>query len=224
MVDVSAQVEAVSRSVTTDELDGEKTYVQVLGQEYPSPIEDVWDAVTSPERIPRWFLPIAGDLRLGGRYQLEGNAGGEVLSCAPPADGTASYRVTWEYGGGISWVVVRLAAAGTDATRLELEHTTRAGDIPPGFWEQFGPGATGVGWDGGLLGLALHLAGDSSVRPADAEAWALSDEGRAFHRAAATAWGDAHAASGTDPEVAARAADNTYAFYTGQTPAEVADA
>ena len=45
----------------------------------------MWDAVTSAERIPRWFLPISGDLRLGGRYQLEGNAGGEVLECAPPA-------------------------------------------------------------------------------------------------------------------------------------------
>ena len=31
-------------------------------------IDDVWDACTNPERIPRWFLPVSGDLRLGGRY------------------------------------------------------------------------------------------------------------------------------------------------------------
>lgn len=224
MVDVNAQVDAVTRSVDTVELDGEESYVQTLAQEYPSPIDDVWDAVTNPERIPRWFLPVSGDLRLGGRYQLEGNAGGEVLECAPPAGGAAQYRITWEYGGGASWVVVRLASVGADATRLELEHTARAADVPPGFWEQFGPGATGVGWDGGLLGLALHLAGSGDLTPETSEAWAVSEEGKAFHRAAATAWGRAHAESGADPDAATRAADNTYAFYTGQAAVEMPDA
>ncbi|WP_308168107.1 hypothetical protein [Nonomuraea sp. NEAU-A123] len=44
----------------------------------------MWDACTSAEHIPRWFLPIEGDLRAGGCYRLEGNAGGEVLACEPP--------------------------------------------------------------------------------------------------------------------------------------------
>lgn len=215
MVDVNAQVDAVTRGVDTLEQDGELSHVQTLAQDYPSPIDDVWDAVTNAERIPRWFLPVSGDLRLGGRYQLVGNAGGEVLECAPPADGMAHYRITWEYGGGTSWVVVRLTTVGSGTTRLELEHTARAADVPPGFWEQFGPGATGVGWDGGLLGLALHLAGSTDLPPEAAAAWALTDEGKAFYRAAATAWGLAHAASGADADAAERAADNTYGFYTG---------
>jgi uncharacterized protein YndB with AHSA1/START domain len=45
-----------------------------------------------PSGIPRWFLPIAGDLRLGGRFQLEGNAGGEITECRPPR----RLAVTWE--------------------------------------------------------------------------------------------------------------------------------
>ncbi|WP_347345381.1 SRPBCC domain-containing protein [Microbacterium sp.] len=216
MVDVNAQVAAVTRGVRTVEREGEPAHVQTLSQEYASPIDDVWDAVTSAERIPRWFLPITGDLRLGGRYQLQGNAGGEVLDCAPPEGGAAGYRVTWEYMGGVSWLAVRLESVGDDRTRLELEHTARAADVPPGFWEQFGPGATGVGWDGGLLGLALHLAGGPGIAPDEAEAWAATDEGLAFYRGAADAWGRAHAASGADAEAAARAADATYAFYTGQ--------
>lgn len=219
MVDVNAQVAAVRREVREDAGDGETLRVQALAQEYPSPLADVWDAVTSAERIPRWFLPIAGDLRAGGRYQLEGNAGGEILECEPPSHDAARYRVTWEFGGGVTWLEVRLAAVGEDRTRLVLEHTAKAGDLPPGFWEQFGPGATGVGWDGGMLGLALHLSGGGGVTPETAAEWAGTEEGRAFYRAAADAWGAAHAASGADAEAAARAADATYAFYTGM-PAE----
>ncbi len=220
MVNVDAQVAAVARSLRDEQLDGERTFVQTLSQSYPSPIEDVWDAVTSGERIPRWFTPISGDLRLGGRYQLEGNAGGEVLECAPPDDGRAHYRVTWEYGGGVTWLVVRLAAIGDEETTVELEHTSREADIPPGFWDQFGPGATGVGWDGGMLGLALHLSTGSDVNPESVPSWAFTDEGRAFYRGAADAWRDVHIEAGADPDGAARAADATFGFYTGAAPAD----
>jgi uncharacterized protein YndB with AHSA1/START domain len=219
MVDVQRQIDAVARVVEESELDGEPTHVQTLAQTYPSPIEDVWDAVTTADRIARWFLPVEGDLTLGGRYQVVGNAGGEILECAPPTAGAAHYSATWEYGGGVTWLTVTLTAEGEDATRFELKHVARAGDVPPGFWETYGPGATGVGWDGGLLGLALHLSGSGDgPTPAEAEAWAGTDEGIAFYRGAATAWGAAHAAGGADADAAARAADNTFAFYTGQAP------
>ncbi|MFE2771012.1 SRPBCC family protein [Microbacterium resistens] len=59
MVDVNAQVDAVTRGVRTEDVDGVLSRVQTLSQEYPSPIEDVWDAATSADRIPRWFLPSA---------------------------------------------------------------------------------------------------------------------------------------------------------------------
>ena len=70
-----------------------------IGQTYDATVEEVWEACTTAERIPRWFLPVTGDLRLHGRYQLEGNAGGEILTCDPPNGFTA----TWEYGGDVSW-------------------------------------------------------------------------------------------------------------------------
>ncbi|MGY3127792.1 uncharacterized protein YndB with AHSA1/START domain [Agrococcus sp. UYP33] len=215
MVDVLAQLGAVTREVRVDEIDGAESRVQSLSQTYRSPIDDVWDAVTDPERIARWFMPVSGDLQLGGRYQLEGNAGGEVLECEPPAGDAARYRVTWEFGGGVTWLTVRLAAEG-DSTRFELEHVARAADVPSEMWETFGPGATGVGWDGGLLGLALHLgATDGSLSPAEAEAWAGTDEGRSFYRGAADGWAAASVADGADAEAAARQADATYGFYTG---------
>ena len=56
-------------------------------------------------------------------------------------------------------------------TRLELEHVARDADVPAEMSEMFGPGATGVGWDGGLLGLGLHLASpDTAMTPAEGEA------------------------------------------------------
>lgn len=219
MVDVSKQIEAVTRAMRTEDVDGEEILTQTLAQEYSAGIEDVWEAATSAERIARWFLPVSGELRLGGRYQLEGNAGGEILECAPPSDGRAEYRVTWEFGGGMSWVTVRLAEEGPERTRFELEHAARMADMPGDMWDMFGPGATGVGWDGGLLGLSLHLgAVEGSLSPAEAEAWAVTDEGKSFYRAAADGWAEAHVAAGADRETAARAADATFGFYTGQMP------
>lgn len=219
MVDVRSQVEAVTRTLRTDTVDGAASRIQTIAQDYPAGIDDVWEATTTPDRIARWFLPVSGDLQLGGRYQLTGNASGEVLECTPPSDGSASYRVTWEFAGAVSWVTVRLTSLGPDRTRFELDHVARAADLPAGMWETYGPGATGVGWDQALLGLALHLgAQDGRISPEEGEQWALSAEGSAFSRAAADRWADAHVADGADPDDAARAADATFAFYTGQTP------
>ena len=218
MVDIAAQLGAVDRGIRTTDIDGVASYVQTLGQTYPSPIDDVWDALTSADRIGRWFLPVSGDLRLGGHYQFEGNAGGEVLDCAPPADGVASVRVSWGMGPGTeTYVTVRLTADG-DRTHLELEHVAAADVLPPGMWEQFGPAGTGMGWDSGLLGLALHLANPEFRDEFDAAAWTASDEGMAFLRGSANAWAAVHEADGADPGAAKAAADATYGMYTGQVP------
>ncbi|ASK65495.1 polyketide cyclase [Brachybacterium avium] len=216
MVDVPTQLQSVTRTYRLEERDGQAVHVQSLEQTYPAALADVWDALTTAERIQRWFLPISGDLRLGRRYQFEGNAGGEILTCEPPEDGAAEFSVTWEMMGAVSWVTLRLAADGEQATRVELEHLSNVADIPAEMWETFGPGATGVGWDGGLLGLGLHLgATEGSLAPSEAEAWTLTDEGRSFYRGAADGWAVAHTASGEDAEVAQQRADATYGFYTG---------
>src|SRR5690606_16190659 len=130
MVDVPAQLQSVTRAYRTEERDGEEMHVQSLEQTYPAALADVWEAVTSAERIPRWFLPVSGDLRLGGRYQFEGNAGGEITACEPPSDGAAEFSATWEAMGSVSWVTVRLAEVDGERTSFELEHTSRVADVP----------------------------------------------------------------------------------------------
>lgn len=220
MVDVDAQLNAVERGIQTKDVDNVRSYVQTLAQTYPSPIGDVWDAVTSAERIPRWFLPVSGDLRLGGKYQFEGNAGGEIVRCEPPQDGRAGYTVTWGNGMGEPTIVqVRLTALDAASTRFELENVAAADSIPEGFWEQFGPSATGMGWDSGLLGLASYFSGgEDGISPEEGQAWLATDEGKSFLRGSADAWARAHIADGADPEVANAAATTTYGMYTGEVP------
>jgi uncharacterized protein YndB with AHSA1/START domain len=217
MIDINAQLGAVDRAVSTEEVAGVPSRVQTLVQTYPSPIDDVWSAVTSADRIGRWFLPVSGDLRLGGRYRLEGNASGTIQSCDPPQAGTAQYDITWEFGGGVTFVTVRLESVGSDRTRLELQHVAPVSAVPDELWQQFGPAGTGIGWDSGLLGLSLHLT-DPESRPVDPEAWTQTDEGKSFMRRSADEWAIAHAADGIDADLARAAADATYAMYTGEAP------
>lgn len=201
--DVEAYLGAVTRSVETQERDGKPMRAVTLSRSYPTTVEDLWDAITSPERLPRWFLPISGELKLGGRYQLQGNAGGTIERCEPPRH----LYVTWEFGGGMSWVDVRLEPAGGEA-RLVLAHICPVDD----HWKKFGPGAVGVGWDLGLAGLAGHLTGVVF----DEATFSASDEGKAFMRGSAEGWRQADIASGEEESQAAEAARQTAAFYTGE--------
>ena len=80
-------VDATRRSVTsTTAVDGRDAKQIVAERTYPAPAADVWDALTNTERLPRWFAPVSGDLHLGGRYAIEGNASGTitVVRAAPP--------------------------------------------------------------------------------------------------------------------------------------------
>src|SRR5688572_28144194 len=206
-IDVLRQIGAVTRQVATRDHKGRPARVVVATRRYNADINDVWDAITRPERIPRWFMPVSGDLRLGGRYQLQGNAGGEITRCEPPRN----LAMTWEFGGGVSWVSVTLAPDPAGGTRLELEHTAHVDD----HWEQFGPGAVGVGWELGLFGLGEHLASGAAVDPQAVEAWTTSEAGKTFIRGSSEGWGEAAIADGDPPDAARAAAERTTAFYTG---------
>ena len=208
MIDVDDTPNAVTRHVGSRVLEAGEARTTTISRTYDAGVEDLWDACTNPERIPRWFLPVSGDLRLGGRYQLEGNAGGTIERCDPPH----GFAATWEYGGDVSWIEVRLISEGEGRTRLELDHVAHVDDAR---WAEFGPGATGVGWELGLMGLGLHLAGGGAVDPEEVAAWSASDEGREFMTRSSQGWRDASIAAGTDPDAAEAAAARTTAAYTG---------
>jgi uncharacterized protein YndB with AHSA1/START domain len=205
-IDVVATIGATERRVAHMERDGQPVHRVEARRAFGTGQEDLWDALTNPERIPRWFLPISGELRVGGRYQLEGNAGGEIVHCEPPR----AFSVTWEFGGGMSWVDVELAADDAGGTLLTLAHTVPDDD----HWRQYGAGATGMGWDMGLLGLAAYLAA-GSVDSEAAMAWMMSPAGLDFMRRSSAEWRDAAVAGGTPADTADEAARETLAFYSG---------
>lgn len=201
----------MQRRVNKGVRDGAETAIVHAWRTYATDALDLWQALTRPERLKRWFLPISGDLRLGGRYQFEGNAGGTIQECVEPE----LIKATWEFGGGVSWLTVRLVPE-ANGTRLELEHEAHP---MPGFSDVYGPGAVGVGWDGGFLGLTLHLSDPSGSKPPEADpAWPTSDEGKGFYRAASGAWAEADIAFGTPEADARQRAEATRRFYTGEGP------
>lgn len=204
---VEKNLGAVERSVASLERDGRPAHAVVLARRYATSPEDLWDAVTSADRIPRWFLPITGNLELGGSYQLEDNAGGRITACRPPS----SFAITWEFGGFVTWVDVQVSAAGSDRARLTVTHTAHHSE----HWDTFGPGATGVGFEMGLLGLYMHLTDPDQPRPDPLE-FAMSPDGKALLTGSGRAWGEAAIAAGADPERARAAAACTIAFYTGE--------
>lgn len=210
VIDLIGQITEAHRELGTRD----EARTVLLRRTYTATPEDVWDACTKPERLARWLGPVEGDLRPGGRYQIEGNAGGEILRCEAPE----LLAVSWVFGENpatnTSEVVVTLSPAPGGNTEFQLEHV--AVDIDPEHWAKFGPGAVGIGWDLSLLGLAAHLAGEeSALKP---EELLQTPEALEFMKRSGQAWGAAHEAAGASHDEATGAMERTLAAYTGAPP------
>ena len=149
IIDIANQIGATSRQVAQQHTERGETVVVTLERRYAAEVAEVWQAITDPDRVRRWFLPLTGDLREGGTFQLENHAGGDIMTCEPPR------HLVVTFGGESSIVDVVLAGEG-DQTLLKLTHS-----VPI---ELAGSGAgalyVGPGWDGALLGIAQYLAGE----------------------------------------------------------------
>ena len=157
MIDIVREIEAVQREVGSDRIpagDGRAVRLQTrlrrahrgrLGR----PDEPRADRPLVPadqRRLPpRRSLPVRGqrrrrDRRVRAAESAEGDLG--VRRDRPARPTSRSSR----------------SGCRRSTTRrpvLELEHTAV---VPEERWDQYGPGAVGVGWDQGLLGLALAPA------------------------------------------------------------------
>lgn len=126
---------------------------------YDTDIDDLWNAITTPERLSRWMAPYRGEFRLGGRWEAIGSDGGvyccgEVTSCDAPRGVTTTWQVVDEAP---TQLVVGLESEGR-RTWLRLHHEGVT-DIE-----------YGAGWHAYLESLARHLAEPASDL-AKGEAW-----------------------------------------------------
>lgn len=208
-MDPDQQLNATERSIGDLPISGEPGKSVRLHRSYDAAIEDIWDACTTPERLSRWIGPVSGDLRLGGKFQIEGNASGEILRCEQPH----LLRVTWVLGEGMSTEVQLTLTPEGSTTALELEHTAPAAVIDE-LVRSHGPGGTiglGVGWDLALTGLDLQLNGIQY----DPTTWEASDEVRRLAVRMCQAWGTvvqaAWQTSHEDTEAAVAFASGHYA-------------
>jgi hypothetical protein len=200
IINIAEQIGATSRRVVQQRGDTGEVVTLIMQRRYSAEVVDVWQAITDPDRVRRWFLPLTGDLRQGGNFQLEGHAGGDILRCEPPR------HLVVNFGGESSIVDVLLSGEG-EQTLLQLTHSVPielAGSTAGALY-------VGPGWDGALLGIALHLSGEFSGDPVAA---ATSPEVQDFNLASIQEWVAAVEASGTaDSDAIAAARDASLAQF-----------
>lgn len=201
---------ATFREVGRGQRNGRPTHIVRASRSYPTTPADLWNAVTDKVRVKRWFAEVTGDFEQGGRFSIKGNADGDIVTCEPPGQ----LALTWEFGGNISWVNITIEKL-NDGALLMLEHEHPTDDKSQAHWDQYGPGATGVGWELALLGLDMHLSADNKDIIEAGAKWAEGEAGKSSLRSWAVAWGRAHIEAGKDPQSAMDTADRTAKFYTG---------
>jgi uncharacterized protein YndB with AHSA1/START domain len=133
--------------------------VAVFTRTYPTTIEDLGEACTNPERLSRWYVPVSGDLRLGGTFEQVNMGSGIIVGCEPP------HHLVLSLGGGVDEIEVRLSPAEQpDVTRLEVQHATTLDSHDIGGQMYDAIFCMGGGYYPRLLALDLHLRG---TLPAD---------------------------------------------------------
>jgi uncharacterized protein YndB with AHSA1/START domain len=122
-----------------------------MKRRYATDVEDLWAAITQPERLARWYGNVEGDLNVGGEFTAfvhgshwEGR--GRIDVCRAPS----RLEVTmWEAGGAPSIVTAEVTADG-DGSVLVIER--RGVPLDKAY-------AYGAGWHVHVEDLSAHLAG-----------------------------------------------------------------
>jgi uncharacterized protein YndB with AHSA1/START domain len=112
--------------------------------------DDLWSALTDPQRLARWIAHVDGDLRPGGAFQARFTSGwdgpGRVDVCQPPR----RLLVTLNPGQDDETVVEAEIIPDGERTRLVLEER----GLPLN-----GAAGHGAGWQAHVEDLGAHLAG-----------------------------------------------------------------
>ncbi len=118
---------------------------------YETDIDELWSALTDPERLARWYGNVEGDLRVGGEFTATvfgsgWDGAGRIDECDPPR----RLRVTMSEEEGPEHVTTAELVADGDHTTLLLEVRGVALDMAYAY---------GAGWQAHVESLGAYLAG-----------------------------------------------------------------
>jgi uncharacterized protein YndB with AHSA1/START domain len=123
---------------------------------FDTDVDDLWSAITDPDRLARWIATVKGDLRLGGRFHARFTSGwegpGRVEVCEPPR----RLVLAMAPGTDQSTVIEASLGAADGGTMLVVEERgLPLGELP----------FHGAGWQVHIEDLGSHIGG------APAEEW-----------------------------------------------------
>lgn len=113
-------------------------------------IDDLWSAVTDPDRLARWLASVDGELRVGGRIHAKFTSTYEGPGRIDVCDAPRQLRVTFEPGTSDETVMEANLTPVGDRTRLIIEERGLPLEDVSGH---------GAGWQAHVEDLAAHLAG-----------------------------------------------------------------
>lgn len=172
----------------------------------------LWPLLTRPELLAGWFGPVVGDLREGGAFEAPRGARGHVLAVEAPH----RISLTWEHGGSIDPLLVRLDPEDDGTTSLLLRHTRL---VLREEFERVGPGLGAVHWEIALLALAAETDGWRASClldvPVPTPQWLGGEQGIEHVRAWSVRWAAEAIAAGVDEAAARRGEAATTRAYRG---------
>lgn len=121
---------------------------------YDTDIDDLWSALTDPQRLGRWIADVDGDLCLGGEFRASFTSGWEGPGRVDVCDAPRRLIVTMSPGQGDETVIEAELVADGDQTCLVIEERGLPLDELA---------AHGAGWQAHVEDLAAHLAGRERV-------------------------------------------------------------
>ena len=127
---------------------------------YATDAQDLWEAITRPERLARWIGDVEGDLRVGGEFAARLTSGWEGAGVVEVCDAPHNLRVRMQRPGEEPTVMEAHLTAEGDSTRLVIEER----GLPiPDYADH------GAGWQAHIEDLQAHIRDEE---PADwAQRW-----------------------------------------------------
>ncbi|GAB3250372.1 hypothetical protein GCM10027562_09890 [Arthrobacter pigmenti] len=132
---------------------------------YNTTTADLWNAVTDPDRLARWFASVSGDLREGGNFVVdfeEGDASqiarGKVTKCRAPEE----FRASWNFPGEAESRISVSIHKDNGGALLKLEHFGLSETAAAEY---------GAGWQAYIEALSADFKGDQARGPAWDDRW-----------------------------------------------------